>query len=156
MFGAENSAVNFVLQSAPHICLPLTQVELNYNYDFHGMIRKWWFHCQSILQVHRSTWAINGYMFYIFIIGKPQIYIYIALFYNCHSTSILEVNPKNASATFDYVIKENLFFCVQDLLLLYGDIYSGWCQSASLRHYRSWGHQHNLHSGVCKWLPFCR
>lgn len=49
------------------------------------------------------------------------------------------------------MITENLTFCLEDLLLLYGYLRSGWCQSASLRHYRSRGHQHNLHFGVREW-----
>ncbi len=47
--------------------------------------------------------------------------------------------------------KSILTFCLEDFLLLYGYLCSGWCWSASLRHYRSRGHQHNLHSGVCEW-----
>lgn len=77
--------------------------------------------------------------------------ICIALSYNC---KIPEQNKlTNCSFIFDFVTTENLYlFCLQDLLLLYGYLCSGWCRSASLRHYRSRGHQHNLHSGVCEYL----
>lgn len=48
---------------------------------------------------------------------------------------------KHCSFIFDLIMMENLtLFCFQDLLLLYEYLLSGRCCSASLRHYRSWGH----------------
>lgn len=113
-------------------------------------------------------------MFYFFTVRKLEIFfcagkciaqeICIALFYNCKmpylmSTLSKRSKDKNCSFMFDFVIKENMHLsCLQDLLLLYGYLCSSWCQSASLRHNRSRGHQHNLYSVVCEWhyLYACR